>query len=253
MNRTTRLFLKAVLVVSVLAVLAIATAGAAFGQTADVTCTGSLANQLNTVGQTGRLTRFFSTLRATPAGVPILYVVTPAEFVVAAPPDGGAPVRCAAADGVNLYFVYIQYTSAPYAGSQGWANESQVVSEYGANQYWLEPFTVQPPTPTPPPPGPDCSLSLPNQLNTVGQTGSIVERFSTLRSAPGGAAVAVVDAPASFTVAAPADGGASFRCAGGFVYVYIQYTSGDAAGQTGWALESERVSVYGYDKYWIAP
>jgi len=207
-------------------------------------CSGSLANQLNVAGQTGRVARYFSTLRAAPASnVVLAYVVSPAEFVVAAPPDAGSVVRCVD----NLFYVYVQYTSGPYAGLAGWANESQVTSIYGSNLYWLEPFTPEPPPP------PSCEGSLPNVLDTVGEAGQIAERFSTLRTAPGGAEGVVVNAPANFVVAAPADGGASVRCAGGYVYVYIQYTSGAVSGQAGWALESERVSIYGFDRYWLEP
>ncbi len=235
-----------VVVLALLSVVAISsvTAQDAVPQAAPGSCPGSLANQLNVAGQTGHIARYFSTLRAAPASnVVLAYVVSPAEFVVAVPPDAGSVVRCAN----DLIYVYIQYTSGPFAGLAGWANESEVSSIYGSNLYWIEPFTPEPPPP------PSCDASLPNQLNTVGQPGSIAERFSTLRTAPGAAGGVVVNAPAEFVVAAPPDGSPSAQCVNGFQWVYIQYTSGDAAGQVGWALESERISIYGYDHYWLVP
>jgi len=239
-------FVLWVCLIALLGVIAVSSVAAQDAQPQAVpgSCSGSLPNQLSVAGQTGHVARYFSTLRAAPASNQVLaYVVSPAEFVVAAPPDAGSVVRCVN----NLFYVYVQYTSAPYAGLAGWATESEVSSIYGSNLYWLEPFTPEPPPP------PSCEGSLPNVLDTVGEAGQIAERFSTLRTAPGGAEGVVVNAPANFVVAAPADGGASVRCAGGYVYVYIQYTSGAVSGQAGWALESERVSIYGFDRYWLEP
>ncbi|MDX2161851.1 MAG: hypothetical protein SF162_11045 [bacterium] len=247
MMRQERSFTKIVVIAVLIALFSIAAVGSVAAQEVQplASCAGSLANRLNTVGQTGRVVRQFSTLRAAPAGAPTAFIVTPAEFIVTTPPDNGVPFRCAVANGVDLYFIYVEYTSAPYTGLRGWANESQINSPFGVDQYWLEPFT-------PAPVEPDCSASLPNQLNTIGQTGAIAEVFSTLRTSPGGEGVRV-DAPASFVVAQPPEGGAPVVCVGGLVYVYIQYQDGEAAGDAGWATESERVSIFGFDRYWIEP
>jgi hypothetical protein len=77
----------------------------------------------------------------------------------------------------------------------------------------------------------------------VGAGGSIAERFSTLRDAPAGNAIRVVYAPASFMVL---EGPV---CRNGYVFWRIDY----GGGAVGWALESERSSIYGADKYWLRP
>lgn len=93
----------------------------------------------------------------------------------------------------NLIYFRVDYGN----GIVGWANESQVTSQYGANLYWLEPYTVVP-TNTPVPVDP-CGASLAPQL-VIGQQGEIAQRFSTLRATPGSAGFRVVYAPATFTV-----------------------------------------------------
>ncbi len=85
-----------------------------------------------------------------------------------------------------------------------------------------------------------CTASLPNRLS-VGETGRIAFTFSTLRNAAGGAAIATVFAPASFTVI----GGPT--CVDGLFYVQVDYGNG----QTGWANESEVASKFGNNLYWL--
>ena len=90
---------------------------------------------------------------------------------------------------------------------------------------------------------PACSGSLPPLLS-VGATGRIAERYSTLRTSPGGPGVQIF-APATFTVTG------SPVCAGGLWNWPITYTSG-AVG-SGWAVESEVNSVYGPNRRWLVP
>lgn len=91
---------------------------------ADARCPGSLAPRL-TVGGSGSIAQRFSSLRTAPAGPAFRVVYAPATFRVLAGP------ACAN----NLLFWQIDYGG----GLVGWANESQVVSVYGLNQYWLRP------------------------------------------------------------------------------------------------------------------
>ncbi|MCA9904948.1 MAG: hypothetical protein KC547_13920 [Anaerolineae bacterium] len=221
---------------------------AAFGftqtrvQAADGACPNSLPARL-TVGSAGHIAESFSTARNVPGGAPIQVVYAPAQFTVIAGP--------ACANGYTYW--QIRYDGS---GLTGWALESEVYSPiYGANRYWLAPGPIPapPPTPTAPPPAPtatpappappDCSRSLAPGL-TVGGTGRIAERFSTLRNAPGGAAVQVIYAPRTFTVT----GGPA--CANGYVFFEIDY----GGGLKGWALESEAYNpVYGANKRWLIP
>ncbi len=193
---------------------------------ADGSCPGSLPNQL-VVGGRGQIAQTFSTLRYTPGGQPIQIMYAPAQFNVLAGP---------ASDGYLCYY-QIQYDD----GMKGWANESELASSYGYNQYWLVPVNGQPPPP-PPTSGAYCPGSLATQL-TVGGQGSIAQTFSTLRDAPGGIETQVVFAPATFTVlAGPASDG--YLC-----YFQIDYGNG----QVGWAAESQVWSIWGYNQYWLAP
>lgn len=91
---------------------------------ADARCPGSLVPRL-TVGATGHIAQRFSSLRTAPAGPAFRIVYAPATFTVVSGPV------CAN----GLLFWEIDYGG----GLRGWANESQVVSIYGNNQYWLRP------------------------------------------------------------------------------------------------------------------
>ncbi|MGQ9887616.1 MAG: hypothetical protein ACUVSX_03910 [Aggregatilineales bacterium] len=213
----------------------------AAAQAVDARCPGSLAPRL-TVGGTGVIAQRFSSLRTAPGGPAFRIVYAPATFRVLAGPvcAGGA---------VPLNFWQIDYGG----GLVGWAVESQVVSEFGVNQYWLAPAaapTAVPLTPTalpltvvPPTAAPGtCAGSLPPRL-TVGRPGSIAQRFSSLRTAPGGPAFRIVYAPATFTVV----GGPV--CAGDLLFWEIDY----GGGLRGWALESQVVSEFGLNQYWLRP
>lgn len=189
---------------------------------AQVSCPGSLPTQL-TINGRGQIAQSFSTLRDAPAGNPIQVVFAPAQFTVLAGP---------ASDGFLCYF-QIKYDN----GLTGWANESELTSIYGSNQYWLIPTNGQPPPATS-----ACPGSLATRL-TVGGQGTIAQTFSTLRDAPGGNPIQIMFAPAHFTVlAGPASDG--FLC-----YFQIKYDSG----ATGWAAESEVNSIWGLNQYWLAP
>jgi len=230
-------------VVSLSLVLMLAFVAFGFGQTrvlADGTCGNSLPTRL-VVGSAGHIADLFSTVRPYAGGPDGQRVYAPAQFTVLEGP------AC-----VNGYAYWqIRYDGT---GLTGWALESEVYSPvYGQNRYWLAPGPIpalpQIPTPVPvtatpvPPPPPDCSRSLAPGL-TVGGTGRIAERYSTLRAAPGGAPIQVVYAPRTFTVTA----GPS--CANGYVFFEIDYGSG----LKGWALESEAYSpLYGTDKRWLIP
>ena len=193
---------------------------------ADGSCPGSLPNRL-VAGARGQIAQTFSTLRYTPGGQPIQIVYSPAQFTVLAGP---------ASDGYLCYY-QIQYDD----GMKGWANESELVSYYGYDQYWLEPTDGQPPV-LPPTSETYCPGSLATRL-TVGSQGTIAQTFSTLRDAPGGNEFLVVYAPATFTVlSGPASDG--YLC-----YFQIDYGNG----QVGWAAESQVWSIWGYNQYWLAP
>lgn len=88
----------------------------------------------------------------------------------------------------------------------------------------------------------DCPGSLPTRLE-VGDTGEIVDLFSTLRRTPDGEEIRRVDGPATFEVI---DGPVCFNT---LTWFEIEYPDGDS----GWALESQRFSIYGLDQYWLAP
>jgi hypothetical protein len=201
---------------------------------ADPACPGSLVPRL-VVGQQGRVARVFSSLRSSPAGPAFRFLPGGSVFTVLAAPAGFSNPTCASN---NLWYWYIDYGN----GVVGWANESQVSSQYGSNLYWLEPFT-----PTPTPPVDPCAGSLPTQFGTdgdpVGEVGQIAERFSTLRSAPAGAPIRFVFAPATFTIL---EGPV---CAAGLVFYRIDYGNG----MVGWANESQKTSIYGSNKYWLEP
>ena len=111
-------------------------------QTTDVHCAGSLEPHLH-VGDTGRIAHVFSTLRSSPAGMPIRVMFSPATFQVLEGP------LCAGYGPLTWY--RIQYEN----GATGWASESQVWSRWGFNLYWLEsaePTTFNPQVPVNTPP-----------------------------------------------------------------------------------------------------
>jgi hypothetical protein len=194
---------------------------------ADYSCPGSLAPRLG-LGSRGQIAQTFSTLRNAPGGSPVQIVYAPASFTVVEGPS---------CDGYLTYF-RVQYDNG---GPNGWAAESQIYSPWGYNQYWLEPTNAPPPPP--PPPTNICPGSLPTRLQ-IGQHGDITEVFSTLRNAPGGTPIRILYPPATFTVlAGPASDG--YLC-----YFQIQYDNG---GPTGWAAESQIYSVWGNNRYWLAP
>lgn len=213
----------AVVIAITMIVSALLALPAAAGGTAPL-CAGSLPTQL-LVGGRGQIAQSFSTLYDAPAGNPIQIVNAPAQFTVIAGP---------VSDGFLCYF-QIQYDN----GLMGWSVESQVVSEWGDNTYWLAPIA---PPPAPEPLNPLCPGGLPNQLS-VGMRGYVVSTFSTLRDAPGGNPVQRVFAPAQFTViGGPVSDG--YLC-------YFQLLYDDAS--TGWASESQLFSAWGSNKYWLAP
>ena len=226
--------------------------------TVSTTCPGSLESRFE-VGDQGRVAREFSTLRNAPAGIPIAYKAYGSVFTVV-----GEAV-CAN----NLLYVQIDFGD----GLVGWANESQVASEWGSNLYWLEPVTAVTPTPTTPTPEtetptpetetptpetetptpepttpptsePPCAASLPPVL-AVGDTGVVARAYSTLRDVPAGNPIAVYGNGATFEVT---DGPI---CAGygPLTWYKIKY----ADGKEGWASESQRVSIWGSDLYWLPP
>lgn len=90
-----------------------------------VSCAGSLEPRL-VVGDVGQIAERFSTLRRTPAGRPIRVVYAPATFTVLEGPI------CAGYGPLTWY--RIRYEN----GQEGWASESQKLSQYGNNSYWLE-------------------------------------------------------------------------------------------------------------------
>ncbi|QPC82158.1 hypothetical protein G4Y79_21120 [Phototrophicus methaneseepsis] len=232
--------------------------------TVSTTCPGSLATRLS-VGDMGRVARSFSTLRTAPAGEAIAVYPYGTTFTVV----GAA--TCAG----NLLYVQIDYGS----GIVGWANESQVVSDYGS-QYWLEPYTgptVTPPTPTVTPTTPTvtpvtptvtpvtvtptpatptpvtvtplptsmppCAASLPPRLE-VGDMGMVAGAFSTLRNAPAGTPIQVYPHGTRFEVLE----GPICAGFGPLTWYKIHYLE---SGAEGWASESQRYSIYGSDMYWL--
>lgn len=103
----------------------------------------------------------------------------------------------------------------------------------------------QPPVVEPGPiPAPEsgCPGSMPPRLE-VGDEGQIVSVFSTLRNAPDGTPIQRIYSPDTFVVL---EGPVCFRS---LTYYRIDY--GD--GLVGWALESQRSSIYGDNRYWLEP
>jgi hypothetical protein len=202
---------------------------AASTPTADPNCSGSLIPQL-TPGSPGHVASFFSSLRNTPNGTVKQVIFSPATFSVQTAAQtttdtGLSQPTCQN----NVWFWYIQYTDVD--GSPfGWASESQVVSIFGLNQYWLLPGEITPPTtPT------SCSSDTPFGLEQGGK-GEIALSFSTLRTVPAGTGERI-SAPATFTVYASGNVPAGYTqptCVAGQAYWYIQY---DDSGKFGWANE----------------
>ncbi|MBE2266907.1 MAG: hypothetical protein IAE80_01660 [Anaerolinea sp.] len=229
MRKTSLVSLLLVVLLLVLAAPTFAgdTASAADAPTfSDPACVGSLTPRFSLsapVVNTGVVARQFSSLRTAPGGPAFRYMPHGAEFTVVGGPS------CVN----NLWYWQLDYGS----GIVGWANESQVASQYGSNLYWLEPASIEPP-----PPPPTCPNSLPNVLNTAGMTGEITQRFSTVRNAPAGTPIRVVYAPDTFTVLGS-------QCVNGFYWINVDY--GD--GLIGWALESQKYSIYGNNQYWLEP
>lgn len=96
--------------------------------------------------------------------------------------------------------------------------------------------------PAPVDPGGTCPESLPTRL-APGDEGEIAAVYSTLRTEPAGAAIERIAAPDVFIVV---EGPV---CANGLAYYRIDY--GD--GRSGWALESQRFSIFGNNRYWLEP
>ncbi len=209
---------------------------------ADPACPGSLVPQLNIATQnpTGHIAHVFSTLRNTPDGSVKQVIFAPATFNVfdaASVPAGFTQPSCV--NGVwSWYIQYIDVPGQPF----GWASESQTISIWGFDQYWLVPGAV--PAPTTPT---TCSTAPAFQL-TPGGSGQIADVFSTLRPEPGVPGT-VINAPAHFNVFDAASVPAGFTqptCAGGIAYWYIQYS--DIPGQpVGWASEGN------HSTYWLEP
>ena len=226
-----------------LLVLAFLLLGATFSAnaadpTADPNCPGSLTPQL-TPGATGHVQSFFSSLRNTPDGTVKQVIFSPATFNVQTAGQTLTDTGLSQPSCVhNVWSWYIQYTDVE-GQPVGWASESQVISIFGLNMYWLVPGAITPPTaPT------TCSAAPAFQL-TAGGTGEIALTYSTLRSVPGGAGTRIA-APANFTVFDAASVPAGYTqptCVGGSAYWYIQYT--DVEGQpVGWANEGYGSTYY---------
>ncbi len=199
----------------------------AFAQYAsDPTCPGSLPSRLN-AGDRGQIAEDYSTLRYTPNGATIQVIFAPAQFTVLSKLCDG-----------YTWSLQIQYDS----GMTGWATESQVVSEFGYNRYWVAPVGIMPPPPPPPPWDGTCPGAPSPQL-AVGDLGYIAQVYSTLRDAPGGIPLKVMYAPGTFQVL---EGPV---CDGYLNYYHIVYTDGS----TGWASEGQIVSEWGYNQYWLLP
>ncbi len=218
-----------------LLLIALLLLGATFSANADApapdpNCSGSLIPQL-TPGAPGHVAGFFSTLRNTPDGTVKQVIFSPATFSTqtdaqAMTDTGLHQPTC----NNNVWFWYIQYTDVE--GSPfGWASESQVISLFGLNQYWLVPGEIEAPTtPT------SCSSDTPFQLVQGGQ-GEIALTYSTLRTTPAGDGERI-EAPADFTVYASGNVPAGFTqptCVDGQAYWYIQYN--DDPTKFGWANE----------------
>lgn len=212
------------------------------------TCPGSLETRLS-VGDDGMVARSYSTLRDAPAGNPIAIKTYGSMFTV---------IGDAVCASNNLFYVQIDYGG----GQVGWANESQVVSEYGS-QYWLEPSsdatpttpapttpaptTPAPTTPAPPTPlpttEPPCAASLDPRLE-VGDEGVVARAFSTLRDAPAGNPIGIYLFDSRFEVLE----GPICAGYGPLTWYKIRYLDD---GKEGWASESQRRSIYGSNLYWL--
>ncbi len=216
-------------------------------QSVDPNCPGSLMPRLRP-GVQGRVAQSFSTLRSAAGGPGVRIMPGGSVFTVLEGPVCATPAR--------LNYFRIDYGN----GITGWANESQVVSEFGSNRYWLEPLgTGGPVTPTPtrtptpavtpiPPtamPAVGCAGSPPPRLR-VGQQGVVAQRFSTLRAAP-----------ASESVIRVMPGGSVFTvlegpvCAGYGPLSWYRIDYGN--GLIGWASEGQVYSEFGSNQYWLAP
>jgi hypothetical protein len=101
---------------------------------------------------------------------------------------------------------------------------------------------VEPPAPPVPAPASGCPGSLPPRLE-VGMEGQIVSTYSTLRETPNGTPIQRMLNPDTFVVV---EGPVCYLT---LTYYRIDY--GD--GLVGWALESQRFSIYGEDRYWLEP
>ncbi|MEP7291932.1 MAG: hypothetical protein ABI835_09115 [Chloroflexota bacterium] len=119
----------AILMVVVL-LLSMVASVSADGETSDPLCAGSLPNRL-AVGDHGQIAQRFSTLRPAPGAVGTTIYADEGEFEV-------LDVQCAATG--PLWWLHIHYLDS---GLDGWASESQVLSIYGFNQYWLESAVVE--------------------------------------------------------------------------------------------------------------
>lgn len=209
---------------------------------ADPACPGSLVPQLSTsvTNPSGHIAHIFSTLRNTPDGSVKQVVFAPATFNVydaASVPAGYSQPSCV--NGVwSWYIQYIDVAGQP----SGWASESQTISIWGLDQYWLVPGAVPAPT------TPTTCATAPDFRLTPGGSGEIADVYSTLRPAPG-VPGKVIYAPGAFNVFDAASVPAGFTqptCAGGIAYWYIQYT--DIPGQpVGWASEGN------HSTYWLRP
>ncbi len=219
--------------------------GATFSVSADAdplsdpACPGSLLPQLSP-GAPGHINRVFSSLRYTPDGSVKQVIFAPATFSVQTVEQTLTDTGLSQPSCVNdVWSWYIQYTDVdgnPY----GWASESQILSIWGPDQYWLVPGEIEPPT------TPTACDSAPAFRLVEGGTGEIAQVYSTLRTVPAGPGERIY-APATFTVYASGNVPAGFTqptCVDGQAYWYIQY---DDSGKFGWANEG-----YG-DEYFLAP
>ena len=87
-----------------------------------------------------------------------------------------------------------------------------------------------------------CPGSLPTRLE-VGMTGTVAQRYSSLRDVPAGNVLRVMYTGAQFTVV---DGPA---CGASLTHYKLDYGNG----VVGWASESQIYSLYGNNQYWLAP
>jgi hypothetical protein len=223
MKQLTRVFVVTVVALLALVFLPGGTA-LADGGVGTTPCPGSLPTRLE-VGDTGFVARSFSSLRDVPAGYAFRIMTTGAEFTVV---DGPT---CA----FGLTFFKLNYGG----GVVGWSAESEVTSIWGSNLYYLAPTAE----PEPVPPG-TCSGSLTPRLE-VGGVGVVARAFSSLRTAPAGPIIVQMSHGAGFNVL---EGPV---CAGTDDLAWFRIGYPD--GPEGWASESQRVSEWGTNLYWLAP